>query len=145
MTYLLSLIIAALAAVSDVKSRRIQNRFLFICLVTGFSYRVVLLIVYGSFRQISEAALGGILPVLILIIPYAFGAFGASDIKLLSVLGVYIGPDKIISVIFIAIILGAVYGLKALLIDREHTIAFAVPVLTALSCVVIYEWTISYI
>lgn len=134
MTYIFTFCIAACAAVSDLKSRRIKNRFLQICLLIGIIFR------WGDI--VPDGLFGMIIPFLIFLVPYLLGAIGAADIKLLSVLGLYLGPREIIIVITLSVVYGALYCLAVILLKgfktvKEEKIPFAVSVFMAVTHLVI--------
>lgn len=56
-----------------------------------------------------------ILPSCILIVPYAIGAFGAGDIKLFSVIGVFIGLVPTLKCMVYAFCIGAIISITILL------------------------------
>ena len=67
----------------DVKTGKIPNSFNGFALSCGLIYRVVL----GDVTGVWEGLLGVIIPILGLIVLFAFGVVGAGDIKLLAGIG----------------------------------------------------------
>lgn len=60
-----------------------------------------------------------ILPILILITLFMFRMFGAGDIKLFSVIGLFLGPEKVLQVIIISFLLGAVQSVIKLITNHN--------------------------
>ena len=154
-TFLLSFIIAIQAAISDMKSRKVSNRFLLAALVSGVVLRA-LIICYSilnmtyqidnnfqkqnilCFDEIMDCLLGLIIPFFSLLIPYFLGVFGAADIKLLMILGLILGRQKIIAIIIVSIFLGGIIGVFEVIKKlfrksaiRKIEIPFAVAILIA--------------
>ena len=154
-TFLFSFLIAIQAAVSDVKSRKVTNNFLLAALVSGVVLRA-LIICYSilnmtyqidnnfqkqnilCFDEIMDCLLGLIIPFFSLLIPYFLGVFGAADIKLLMILGLIVGRQRIKVLMAVSIFLGGIIGIFAIIkklingsINRRIEIPFAVAILIA--------------
>ena len=154
-TFLLSFLIAFQAAISDVKSRKVTNKFLLVALVIGVMLRA-LIIGYSTlnmmhqsdnsfhmfitliFDEIMDCLLGILIPFIVLLIPYLTRAFGAADIKLLMILGLILGRQKIIAIIIVSIFLGGIIGVFEVIKKlfrksaiRKIEIPFAVAILIA--------------
>jgi prepilin peptidase CpaA len=92
---------ASLAAIVDVRSRRIPNWLTLGLLLSGIAVNIWQAGVYGGALALAGAMLG-----LVLLLPlYAVRAIGAGDVKLLAGLGALLGPHMLVSV--------AVYGALA--------------------------------
>ena len=154
-TFLFSFLIAIQAAVSDVKSRKVSNRFLLVALVSGIVLRA-LIFCYSilnmthqidnnfqkqntlCFDEIIDCLLGLIIPFFSLLIPYFLGVFGAADIKLLMILGLIVGRQRIKVLIVVSIFLGGIIGIFTIIkklingsINKRIEIPFAVAILIA--------------
>ena len=154
-TFLFSFLIAIQAAVSDVKSRKVTNNFLLAALVSGVVLRA-LIICYSilnmtyqidnnfqkqnilCFDEIMDCLLGLIIPFFSLLIPYFLGVFGAADIKLLMILGLIVGRQRIKVLMAVSIFFGGIIGIFAIIkklingsINRRIEIPFAVAILIA--------------
>src|SRR4051812_27143801 len=93
---------ASLAAVTDVRTRRIPNWLTFGTLVLGVLLNTWLHGLEGSFGALAGAVLG-----LALLLPfYILGGLGAGDVKLAAALGAVLGAQVLIS----ALIYGAIVG-----------------------------------
>ena len=89
---------ASLAAIADVRTRRIPNWLTLVALLLGVAGNTWLHGPAGALTALAGAALG-----IGLLLPfYAMGAIGAGDVKLLGALGAVLGPLALVSV--------AVYG-----------------------------------
>ena len=66
-----------------------------------------------------EAALGAALGFALLVGPYAFGGFGAGDVKALMVLGAWIGPEAVLGATGWAVIAGGAFALLMLALRGE--------------------------
>lgn len=131
-TFLFSFFIAVHAAISDMKSRKVTNKFLLSAFVVGILLRVLFL------DEVADCLMGMLIPFIALLIPYLLGAFGASDIKLLMVLGLVLGRERIKVIIIVSIFIGGIIGvfviIKKLLsrtINKRVEIPFAVAILMA--------------
>lgn len=89
--YILSIVIAFIAMIMDIKFRKINNTFLLISLL--------LVIVFGLCNEnlnVFASILGMLAPLVVLFIPFCLKCVGAGDIKLLCVLGYALGIYGII-------------------------------------------------
>lgn len=89
----------------DVKTGKIPNSFNGFALSCGLIYRVVL----GDITGVWEGLLGVIIPILGLVVLFAFGVVGAGDIKLLAGIGAFLGLD-IVWVIMYSFLLCGIFG-----------------------------------
>lgn len=107
-----------LAAVwTDVKSRRIPNRLVLLGVVSGLLLNTVLPQGYGFISSLPGAigfwkALAGLgLGFAILLPMYVLRAMGAGDVKLMAMVGAFLGPNAIIGAILVTFIVGGVLTL----------------------------------
>jgi prepilin peptidase CpaA len=100
----------SLAAIVDVRSRRIPNWLCASLLLAGIALNVWRYGATGVVMAFAGAALG-----LVILLPfYALGAMGAGDVKLLAALGALVGPQLLVSVAVYAAIAGGVMSLVIL-------------------------------
>lgn len=104
------LAIAFGAVYMDLRYQKVDNLFLLLFLILGFGYQIW----SDGLRGMARFFLGIGVPVLCLYILFVFRMLGAGDIKLLSVLGAWIGPKCISKCILLSFLFGA--GLSVLVI-----------------------------
>ncbi len=136
-TLVISLLCALLlvAVRTDVKSRRIPNRLVLLGVVSGLLLNTVLPQGYGFISALPGAlgfwkALAGLgLGFVILLPMYLLRAMGAGDVKLMAMVGAFLGPNAIIGAILVTFIVGGVLtlvvvvrnGSLGLLLDNLRT------------------------
>lgn len=115
-----NLILSALllgAAWSDVKSHRIPNRLAFFGAGLGLLLNSVLPEGFGFVSALPGAvglwkALEGLVLGLVVFLPmYALRAMGAGDVKLMAMVGAFIGPNALIGTILLTFLIGGVLSL----------------------------------
>jgi Type IV leader peptidase family./Bacterial Peptidase A24 N-terminal domain. len=92
----------------DIEHKIIPNKIILIGLIVGAVFRV-LMFNYGVWDYIVGFFLGG--GVLLLISLLSGGGMGGGDIKLMALIGLFVGWKLTISTLFIAVLLGAVGGI----------------------------------
>lgn len=92
----------------DIEHKIIPNKIILIGLIAGAVFRV-LMFNYGVWDYIVGFFLGG--GVLLLISLLSGGGMGGGDIKLMALIGLFVGWKLTISTLFIAVLLGAVGGI----------------------------------
>ena len=105
--YLMLLCFLACAVYTDMTQTRISNRLIVLGLFVGF-----------FFRAYTEGGTGVLVYVVNLLIPVIFlfllfqvHALGAGDIKLFSMLGVFISTEQLLRLMVLAFCLGALLGI----------------------------------
>jgi prepilin peptidase CpaA len=108
-------VLMALAAVLDVRTRRIPNRIVAVIAVIGFLYSALTPPSWmGALR-----GLGGFATGLACWLPfYAFSWLGAGDVKLFAAAGAWLGPMRTVEGSLISALLGAVLALLWMLRSR---------------------------
>ncbi len=110
---IIAIVVAIIALVIDVRSRRIPNWLTGSAMLAGIGANVYLNGMQGVVSSLEGAALG-----LAILLPfYAFRTMGAGDVKLLAAFGSLLGPGMLIGVAVYGAIVG---GLQALIILRRH-------------------------
>ena len=104
------LVIVTAAVLCDLKSERIPNGIIFTGLAWGFFYQLIF------FGGIGVVLFGGgcLIPVLLFGLLYYFRMIGAGDIKLLSVLGGFLGPYECVESMITAVLFGGLISLVIL-------------------------------
>jgi prepilin peptidase CpaA len=100
-------IILIIASVKDLSTFRIPNWLTYPALAVGISYLSFMKGYEGFLFSLAGAATG----LGLLIIPYIIGGSGAGDVKLLGVVGSFLGYKSVFSVFILSCILGGVYAL----------------------------------
>jgi prepilin peptidase CpaA len=102
--HIFCLIIASLACVTDLNTRRIPNGLTFGAALLGFVYQFL----SGGLDGLGAAALGWFVGAAIFIVPFALGGLGGGDVKLLAALGAWLGPgDAVWLALYTAVAGGA--------------------------------------
>lgn len=107
------LLFSAIAAMIDVRHRRIPN---WLSLTLAFSGLA------QSFLPASQmspglAALGALIGFVLCFIPFAFGAMGGGDVKLMAGVGAWLGPWPVLGVFAVAAIIGMMIVLVQALVE----------------------------
>jgi prepilin peptidase CpaA len=100
------LVVAALGAVWDLRTRRIPNWLTLAGLVAGFALNGVL---YGV-EGLSRAGLGMVAGFGIYLLLYLLRAMGAGDVKFMAAIGSLVGWWWWFHIFFVAVIVGAIAG-----------------------------------
>ncbi|MCU1258430.1 MAG: peptidase prepilin type [Bryobacterales bacterium] len=109
---LLLALLVTLAAISDLRTRRIPNALVLAGSLLGFSVQLFLFRLPG----LRTAALGFGLGFILYLPLWLLGARGAGDVKLLAAAGSFLGPANTLTLFIVAAILGGVLALMIVLI-----------------------------
>lgn len=118
-------LLLAVAVLSDIRQRRIPNRLVLIGALAGIGCNSVLPEGYGFASALPGAlgvqgALGGFAIGLVLMLPlYVLRAMGAGDVKLMAMVGAFLGTHAVIRVVLATFIVGGVLTLAAALRNRS--------------------------
>ncbi|MGJ7044583.1 prepilin peptidase [Thermoanaerobacterium thermosulfurigenes] len=96
----------------DMEHKIIPNKVILIGLIAGVAFRLIM-INYGVWDYIVGFLVGG--GVLLFISLLSGGGMGGGDIKLMAMIGLFIGWKLTISTLFLAVVLGAVGGIVLVL------------------------------
>jgi prepilin peptidase CpaA len=113
-----------LAVWHDVRSRRIPNRLLLPGALAACALHGALAAGQGLFQQPFGglglmSALAGLAIGLALLLPlYMLGAMGAGDVKLMAMVGAFLGPQAVIEAALLSLLCGGVLALSAALWSR---------------------------
>lgn len=94
----------SVAVLADLMSYKIPN----VLLLFGLGTALVSRLSPAGEGAFMDMILGGLLPFAICFALFFFSMMGAGDIKLLMVTGMYVGAGRIISVMFVALVIAAV-------------------------------------
>jgi len=115
-----ALLLAALlvaAVVSDLRSRRIPNRLVLFGMAAGLLLQATVtpgagLLVQPFGALGLTAGAGGLLVGLLCLLPmYALGALGAGDVKLMAMVGSFLGPQAVLGAVLSSLVAGGVLAL----------------------------------
>jgi prepilin peptidase CpaA len=107
----------AWAVASDVRSRRIPNQLVVLGLLAGLTLQATVTPGAGLFSEpfgalgLLKASAGMALGLLLLLPMYALGAMGAGDVKLMAMLGAFLGPLDIVGAGLSSVLAGGVLAL----------------------------------
>jgi prepilin peptidase CpaA len=106
--------LTVLAAVSDLRSRRIPN----VLTVTGACAGLLYSVATGGAEGLLVSLQGLGLGLLLWLPFYALGGMGAGDVKLLAAIGAWVGPSAVLRIALYASIAGALMALAVALRHR---------------------------
>ena len=107
----------ALAVWHDVKARRIPNNIVFAGALAGLALNALLPAGNGLFSESFGSigflkSLAGWTVGLALLLPiYAMRAMGAGDVKLMAMIGAFVGPQAVVAVALLSMVAGGVLAL----------------------------------
>lgn len=104
----------------DFTTGKVSNKLIIVGLLIGFSLQII----RGGKENIGYFLIGALVPVLLLIVVFMIGGIGAGDIKLFSVVGMFLGPQGVFSCIIIAFLIGAILSLGKIIISCNIYIYF---------------------
>jgi prepilin peptidase CpaA len=106
---------ASVAAILDLRSRRIPNWLTATALLAGVLLNGMLSGLEGAVASVLGAAVG-----LAMLLPfYAMRAIGAGDVKLLAALGALLGASLLVSVAIYGALVGGAISIVILLVRRR--------------------------
>lgn len=114
-------VLLSLAVWHDVRTRRIPNRLVLLGTLIGLALNTILPLGAGFFSQpggavgllASLSATGMGLATLLPL--YAIGAMGAGDVKLMAMVGAFLGPDGILGAALLSLLAGGMLALAVAL------------------------------
>jgi prepilin peptidase CpaA len=105
----IALLLLAIAVVFDVKSHRIPNWLVFSGALIGLAYHA-----FSSYGIGAIASLQGLAVGLACFMPlYLMRAMGAGDVKLMAMVGAYLGPSSAFGAVLTVFIAGGVLAMAA--------------------------------
>ncbi len=113
--WILALCVALLAGWLDWRFRRIPNRLT----VAGFFLGLGVNGVLSGWNGLKGGLEGAGLGIGILFIPVLMRGIGAGDMKLMGALGACLGPEKLVSVLFVSIVVAGTMAVVEILRKRQ--------------------------
>lgn len=110
----LLLTLVVVAAWFDLKSRRIPNWLVLVGLVSSFIFQI-LFNSLGSFNGFKAWGLGLLVGFGLFLPLYLLHAMGAGDVKLMAMVGAFLGPMAALGVVLTTLIVGGVLALAVAL------------------------------
>jgi prepilin peptidase CpaA len=109
----------SVAALLDIKERRIPNWVILVGLISG--------VVLGGFQgptQLLISVVGFVAGILALLVPFAFGWVGAGDVKLFAAVGALLGYSRLPRVLFYSCLVAGIIALLALALGYVRQVSF---------------------
>ena len=105
--HIAALLVASVACVFDLRTRRIPNWLTFgsAALALGFQFAA------GGLSGVGHGILGWMTGVAVLLTPFLLGGMGGGDVKLVGALGAWLGPGETFWVVMYTGIAGAAMAL----------------------------------
>lgn len=116
----IALILAAVAAVQDLKTFRISNRLIVIGVLTGICTIIMRVFTGGHIGSYILGTLAGLAGMMLL---YIMKAVGAGDVKLFAVLGLFIGLELVVQLMIVSLITGLLTGIVELCLKKTKEVS----------------------
>jgi prepilin peptidase CpaA len=126
--FLVTIVVAIIAAVIDFRRFRVPNALTFPLCVTGLAFHVA----FGGLVGLQYSVGGIAVGMLALLLFYIMGVMGAGDVKLLAAVGAWIGPANTLYVFCVAGIVAGIHSVVVLTWQRRLRV---VPVIFQVSFV----------
>lgn len=108
------------AVIQDLRYQRIPNILTYPAMVVALTYHSITLGLSGSLFSAGGLVLG----IAIFIVPYLMGGMGAGDAKLMGAVGAVVGAKGVFVAFLFTAIVGGVYALIVLLMNRQYSKSF---------------------
>lgn len=109
------LIVLAIAAIIDIRTRRIPNWLTYPTMAVGLSYHVYTAGLQGFLFGLEGLILGFAL----LVVFYLLGGMGAGDVKLMAGVGSVLGPKVVFVAFLFTALAGGIYAIVILMIHGK--------------------------
>ena len=116
---LVIVVFVCIAAVSDWRTRKIPNRLI----VLGFIAALGLALFVPGAANMTDAAMGFGLGLLLLLPGFALGFTGAGDVKLMAVVGGFVGTATVLEIFAITALFGAIQVLLMRVAASRNAVA----------------------
>jgi prepilin peptidase CpaA len=108
-------VLLLLATYEDIRSRRIPNKLVLVGILLGFGFNGLLI---GGLGWLA-AAQGFALGIAVFLPMYLLGAMGAGDVKLMGMVGAFLGPGDLIGAVIATFVAGGVMALVVALWSKQ--------------------------
>ncbi len=112
--------LCVIAAAIDLKSRRIPNWLTVMAMVSGLANACL----WSTPISPMQSILGFLAGLAILFLPFALGAMGGGDVKLMAGVGAWLGPVAAIQVFAVSAIVGLIIVLTQCFFQKRLTTLF---------------------
>jgi prepilin peptidase CpaA len=112
--------VLVVAVIQDLRYQRIPNMLTYPAMVVALAYQSITNGLNGLLFSAGGLALG----IAILIVPYLMGGMGAGDAKLMGAVGAVVGAKGVFVAFLFTAIVGGVYALIVLLMNRQYSRGF---------------------
>ena len=119
-TAIIALVVALIACVTDVRSRRIPN----VLTLGGAAAALVFHAVTAEGAGIGAAAMGWLVGTAVFLPFFLLGGMGAGDVKLMAALGAWLGPGEALAIAIYASLVGGALALGVALATGYLRTAF---------------------
>ena len=117
-----------IAAFTDLKERRVPNQLL----VVGLGMAVLMSLWMRS-MPLSDVLMGGLVGLLVFLPFYAVSAMGAGDIKLMSVVGTFVGVKGVLVCALLTALTGGVLAVVFALARAGNQLPYALAILAGVA------------
>lgn len=114
LTSIATLVVAVLAATTDIATRRIPNALTFGAAGVALAYHLA----FGGWPGLGVSLAGWLVGVLVFFPFFALGGMGAGDVKLMAALGAWLGPLGALQIAVAGAIAGGVIAIGVMLRAR---------------------------
>jgi prepilin peptidase CpaA len=104
-------VVLIIATINDIQFQRIPNWLTYPAMIVGTAYHSMV----NGFEGFLFGVEGIVVGMVVFIIPYLMGGMGAGDIKLMGVVGGFLGPKEVFIAFLFAGIIGGIYALGILI------------------------------
>ena len=116
--YIVAVVILTIAAACDYYTKKIPN----LIIISGYVIAFATMIILNGWDNFYICFIRALWPIPALFIFYFLKALGAGDIKLFSVISIFCPTEFLIRFIICSFIIGALYGLVRMLVNKELSI-----------------------
>ena len=113
-TLVLLVPLALIITYTDVRYRRIPNKYVLATLIGG----LLMNIVFGGLHGLLASLGGCVLAFILMVMLHVFGAMGAGDVKLFAAIGAMIGANLVLPTFAIILITGFILAIYSMMRGR---------------------------